>query len=230
MMTWMAVTGVRLDMVFSGAGSDEAIADNGSDAFTDAAGNTERVGRSVEVVDFFNDDNDSIFEMQINAIALLGITYGRNPPYNDEYCPERNVSRGEFAALMVRTLGLTERSDNPFIDDDGSIFEADIEKLHAAGITKGCNPPLNNEYCEERTLSRGEAAAMFVRAFGYTDDGGGDLFIDDDDSVFEGDIDRLATAGVTKGCNPSEGNTKFCPGRLINRGEIAAFIARALGL
>jgi hypothetical protein len=26
--------------------------------------------------------------------------------------------------------------------------------------------------------------------------------VDDDGSVFEGDIDRLGTAGVTRGCNP----------------------------
>ena len=182
------------------------------------------------VVDYFTDDDDSMFERDINAIAAVGITNGCNPPINDEYCPDRLVTRGEFASLMARTRNLTVRSDNPFVDDDDSIFEADIERIHAAGITKGCNPPLNDEYCEDRTLTRGEAAAMFVRAFGYTDNGGGDLFVDDDDSVFEGDIDRLATAGVTLGCNPAEGNTKFCPNRTVTRGEVAAFIARALGI
>jgi len=37
---------------------------------------------------------------------------------------------------------------------------------------------------------------------GYSDVGAGDLFVDDDDSVFATDIDKLGTAGVTKGCNP----------------------------
>ncbi len=71
-------------------------------------------------------------------------------------------------------------------------------------------------------------AAFLVRALGYTDDGGGDLFIDDDDSIFEGDIDRLGTAGVTKGCNPPS-NTRFCPSANVTRGQMAAFLHRALG-
>ena len=62
---------------------------------------------------------------------------------------------------------------------------------------------------------------------GYTDDDGGDLFIDDDDSIFEHDIDCLGTAGVTRGCNPAEGNTRFCPDSYVTRGQMAALFHRA---
>jgi hypothetical protein len=37
-----------------------------------------------------------------------------------------------------------------FSDDDGSIFEADIEWLAAEGITRGCNPPSNTMFCPNR--------------------------------------------------------------------------------
>jgi len=195
----------------------------------DAGGNLSVATRPVDVVDFFVDDNASIFQRDINAIALAGITRGCNPPQNDWYCEKNNVTRGQFAAMIVRALGLSAISLNPFDDDDDSIFEADINRLHAAGITRGCNPPANTEYCPNRFLTRGEAAAMFVRALGYTDNGGGDTFVDDDSSVFEDDIDKLAAAGVTRGCNPPA-NTKFCPGRFITRGQIAAFLARARNL
>ncbi len=57
--------------------------------------------------------------------------------------------------------------------------------------------------------------------------GGGNLFIDDD-SIFEDDIDRLGTAGVTKGCNPPT-NTMYCPNDYVTRGQIAAFLHRAFG-
>jgi hypothetical protein len=70
-------------------------------------------------------------------------------------------------------------------------------------------------------------AAFLVRALHYTDDGGGDLFIDDDDSIFEHDIDRLGTAGVTKGCNPPV-NSQYCPKGYVTRGQMAAFLHRAL--
>ena len=70
-------------------------------------------------------------------------------------------------------------------------------------------------------------AAFLVRAWGLTDAGPGDWFVDDDRSVFELDIDRLATAGITKGCNPPA-NDKYCPQRRVTRAETASFIARAL--
>jgi hypothetical protein len=71
-------------------------------------------------------------------------------------------------------------------------------------------------------------AAFLVRAMGYSDAGPGDLFIDDDGSLFESAIDRLATAGVTKGCNPPA-NDMFCPSAVVTRGQMAAFLHRALG-
>ncbi len=115
-----------------------------------------------------------------------------------------------------------------FIDDDGSTFESDIEWIAAEGITKGCNPPVNDRYCPDDFVTRGQMAAFLVRAMGYTDNGGGDLFIDDNASIFENDIDRLATAGVTKGCNPPT-NSKYCPDDFVTRGQMAAFLVRAMG-
>ena len=115
-----------------------------------------------------------------------------------------------------------------FVDDDGLLFELDIEWMAWEGITKGCNPPENDRFCPGDDVSRGQMAAFLVRAMGYTDDGGGDIFVDDDDSVFEADIDKLATAGVTKGCNPPE-NDRYCPTGVVTRGQMAAFLHRALG-
>ncbi len=50
-----------------------------------------------------------------------------------------------------------------FVDDDGSVFEADIERLAAAGITKGCNPPVNDRFCPNDPVTRGQMAAFLVR-------------------------------------------------------------------
>jgi hypothetical protein len=135
-----------------------------------------------------------------------------------------------MAAFLVRFLGLTDDGgSNTFIDDDDSIFEADIAKLAAAGITKGCNPPANTKFCADDNVTRGQMAAFLVRALGLTDDGGGNSFIDDDGSIFEDAIAKLATAGITKGCNPPA-NTRFCPDDNVNRGQMAAFLRRAAAL
>ena len=96
-------------------------------------------------------------------------------------------------------------------------------------VTLGCNPPANTKYCPDRPVTRGQMAAFLVRALGYTNDGGGNHFSDDNRSVFESAIDRLATAGVTLGCNPPA-NTKFCPDQPVTRGQMAAFLTRALDL
>ena len=176
----------------------------------------------------FSDDDASVFESDIEWMAVEGITKGCNPPTNDHFCPDGVVTRGQMAAFLVRALGLTDRLDDPFADDDASIFEADVERLVAAGITKGCNPPTNDRFCPDGKVTRGQMAAFLVRALAYSDDGGGDLFVDDDESIFEADIDRLGTAGVTKGCNPPA-NDRFCPDGYVTRGQMAAFLHRALG-
>ena len=83
-----------------------------------------------------------------------------------------------------------------------------------------------SEHPGQSTRQR-EIAAFLVRATGYVDGGGGDLFVDDDGSVFESAIDRLATAGVTKGCNPPV-NNRFCSDQPLTRAQVAAFLKRAL--
>jgi hypothetical protein len=176
----------------------------------------------------FVDDDESVFEAAIEWLALEGFTKGCNPPVNDRFCPERTLTRGEMAAFLVRSMGyVDDGGGNRFVDDDGTVFESAIDKLAAAGVTQGCNPPVNDRFCPERRVTRGEMAAFVVRAMGYVDDGGGNRFVDDDDSVFESAIDKLAAAGVTQGCNPPV-NDRFCPDDTVTRGQLAAFLNRAL--
>ncbi len=56
----------------------------------------------------------------------------------------------------------------------------------------------------------------------------GGTFTDDDGNIHEGFIEAIAAAGVTQGCDAS--GTLYCPGRLVTRGQMASFLARALGL
>jgi hypothetical protein len=178
----------------------------------------------------FFDDESNIFSSAIDRLGASGITKGCNPPFNDRFCPEDAVTRGQMAAFLVRALGYSDDGGgNRFRDDDNSVFEAAIDRLATAGVTRGCNPPTNNRFCPDQPVTRGQMAAFLVRALGYTDDGGGNRFTDDDSSVFQGAIDRLATAGVTLGCNPPT-NDRFCPDQLVTRGQMAAFLVRALDL
>ncbi len=175
----------------------------------------------------FIDDNGSVHEGYIEAVAAEGITVGCNPPTNDRFCPDDPVTRGQMAAFLVRAFDLTDGAGSDlFSDDDTSVFENDIDRLATRGITRGCTATL---FCPGDTVTRGQMAAFIARAFGYTAGAGDDLFVDDEDSIFESDIDRLATAGVTLGCNPPT-NDRYCPDSAVTRAEMATFLGRALGL
>ena len=78
---------------------------------------------------------DELFAYEVAWLAEAGITRGCNPPDNDEFCPDAVVTRGQMAAFLVRAFGYIDRGTTDFVDDDGSIFEADIERLAAAGVT-----------------------------------------------------------------------------------------------
>jgi hypothetical protein len=116
--------------------------------------------------DYFVDDNNSIFEGDINSIAEAGITKGCNPPANTRYCPTNVVDRGAMAAFLRRAFDLPSGTADYFVDDNGSIFEHDINAIAEANITKGCNPPSNNRYCPGNVVDRGAMAAFLRRGLG----------------------------------------------------------------
>ncbi len=168
----------------------------------------------------------SLFFTEIEWLAAEGITRGCNPPTNDRFCPNNPVTRGQMAAFLTRALDLPPEDTNAFIDDDNSVFEADINALAASSITRGCNPPGNDRFCPDETVTRGQMAAFLVRGLDLPA-GTPDTFTDDDTSVFEADIDALAASDVTRGCNPPV-NDRFCPTNPVTRGQMAAFLYRAL--
>jgi glucose/arabinose dehydrogenase len=122
------------------------------------------VGASPAPGGSFTDDDGNTHEATIEAIATIGVTRGCNPPLNDHYCPGDTVRRDQVAAFIVRALDLPAAPPgDPFTDDSG-IFEDDIERLAAAGITRGCNPPANDRYCPGADLNRAQVASFFARA------------------------------------------------------------------
>lgn len=172
----------------------------------------------------FFDDDDSVHEGGIEAIATEGITEGCNPPQNTEYCPGEDVTRAQMATFVARALNLGPATDDYFIDDDDSVHESGINRIREAGITEGCNPPANDQFCPNQTMTRGQMAAFLARAFDFapTDE---DSFIDDEGHLFEGAINRMAAEGVTQGCNPPD-NDRFCPDDPVTRGQMATFLTR----
>jgi SpoIID/LytB domain protein len=179
---------------------------------------------STATASVFIDTAGNVHEPAIEQIYDRGVTKGCNPPTNNKYCPANTLTRAQLAAFLVRAFELPATTDDFFTDDEGSIFENDINRLAASGITLGCG---DNRYCPSSPVTREQMAAFVDRAFGYTAGTNVDVFTDDDGSPFEASINRIAAAGVTFGCNPPE-NSLFCPKDPVRRDQMASFIDRAL--
>lgn len=137
-----------------------------------------------------------------------------------EFCPEGIVTREEMASFIDRALHLPRTSVDYFTDDSASIYENSINRLAEAGITFGCR---TRRFCADDPLQRGQAASLIARALELAP-GTHDHFADDNGITHEPNINRLAEASITDGCE----DVFFCPFRLLTREEVAALLYRAL--
>jgi len=165
----------------------------------------------------FTDIASSTFVDDIVWLADSGITKGCSLT---KFCPVDPVTRGQMAAFLSRGLALPDTAIDYFTDDEGNTFENDINRLAKSGITNGCTA---TTYCPKANVTRGQMAAFLVRALNLPTTST-DYFTDDNGTTFENDINRLAASGITTGCTP----TTYCPKEDVTRGQMAAFLHRAL--
>lgn len=165
----------------------------------------------------FTDIAGTSFEQDIIWVWLEGITSGCSPSL---YCPNANVTRGEMASFLARALALPSTPTDYFTDDNGTTHEANINKVAAAGITSGCSA---NLYCPGANVTRGEMASFLARALALPSTVV-DYFTDDNGTTHETNINRLRHANLTSGCTA----TTYCPTANVTRGQMAAFLHRAL--
>ena len=183
--------------------------------------------------DYFVDDEGSVHEDNINRIAAARITLGcsaptDNPPWGDRYCPDEPVPRSQMASLLARALDLPAADQDYFVDDEGSVHEDNINRIAAARITVGCNPPSRDRYCPDEPVARSQMASLLARALDLPA-ADQDYFVDDEGSVHEDNINRVATVRITVGCNPPS-RDRYCPDEPVARSQMASLLARALNL
>ncbi|MET0566974.1 MAG: S8 family serine peptidase [Acidimicrobiia bacterium] len=110
--------------------------------------------------DFFDDDDGAFYEEAANRMAAAGLSTGCAP---DRYCGTQPMPRGQMAAMLYRGLDLAPGPD-VFVDDEASAFEGAINRVAAAGISFGCNPPQNNHFCPGDPVTRGQMAGFIRRS------------------------------------------------------------------
>ena len=177
-------------------------------------------GTALSISGAFTDDDGSVHEPDIQAIAEIGVTNGCGPAL---YCPSNEVTREQMASFLVRALDLEPVATGPFTDLAPNVHFGDINALAAAGITLGCAA---DRFCPTDPVQRDQMASFLARAFslpsgqpaGFTDVPAA--------NPHSSDIDAIAAAGITLGC----GSAIYCPTDAVRRDQMASFLRRALGL
>lgn len=101
----------------------------------------------------------SYIELLANKLVIDGVT-------DTAFQPERNITRAEFAALVVRALGLNTVTGGTYFNDvNGSDwFSGVVGAAVKANIINGYE---DNTFRPNQSITREELAAMVVRALDY---------------------------------------------------------------
>jgi hypothetical protein len=106
---------------------------------------------------------------------------------------------------------------------EGSVHESAVDCLAWWKVTAGNG----GRYHPDAAVTRGQMATFVARAIlhsGGTLPDGGDAFRDDDRSVHQESIDRLAAAGIVSGT----GKNRYSPDAPVTRAQMATFLLRAV--
>lgn len=183
----------------------------------------------------FVDTAHSVHAGTIDCLAWWGVTSGVT---RTTYVPAGEVTRAQMASFLARwvddvaTRGdgavLAAAADLPFVDvprDD--VHAPAIARLAGAGIINGRSATI---YDPRAPVTRAETAALLQRSIEYATGqslpAARDTFIDDNGSVHEDAIDRLAHQGIIGGV----GGFAFEPDTPVSRAAMASLVMRASDL
>ena len=168
----------------------------------------------------FADDDGSLHEYNVWAIAGKGVTAGCDGGDAERFCPNDTITRGQMATFLAKALGLPAGGSGGFDDIGGSVHRGAIEAIAGEGITTGCG---ERRFCPDDTVTRGQMATFLTAAFALP--AGEASFSDAAGSVHASGIGAVSKAGITTGC----GGDRYCPGEPVVRAQMATFLARASG-
>ena len=176
----------------------------------------------------FLDVPDAFFAADaITCIYSLGVTQGRTAT---EFAPDDVVNRAQMAAFMARLYSVIEGSPAPIVptsfdDVPPELFAAaDIARIFGLGVTQGRTA---TEFAPDDVVNRAQMAAFMARLYSVIEGSPAPIvptsFDDVPPELFAAaDIARIFGLGVTQGRTATE----FAPDDVVNRAQMAAFMAR----
>lgn len=176
----------------------------------------------------FRDDEGSVHEGAMDALAERGILIGRS---DRTIRPRATITRAEMAVTLTRALGAapTPGENSRFSDvPPDSWFGPAINHLASIDVVNGYPDGTFKPYAP---VTRAQFASFIVRAFSQfspAEEPAG-IFADVPASATHAaTIEALHGAGVTKGCRTEP--LRYCPSKHVRRDQTASFLARVLGL
>lgn len=111
----------------------------------------------------FSDADGHWAQRDIELAANKGLINGAS---STQFLPERSITRAEFAAMLVRALGLADgTADSSFSDVPADRwFARDVAAAVKAGVIKGYG---DGTFRPDEQITREDQAAMLVRALAY---------------------------------------------------------------
>ncbi len=183
----------------------------------DASGET-------DVIRFTDLDSYKWAADAVTALAEEGIIKGTAP---DTYSPARNITRADFASLLVRGFGLTSNSSENFADVSPSdYFAAELAIARNAGIVGGIG---ENKFAPRSSITRQDMMVIIYRTLHSLDVGFGENVepqYSDFDTVapYARDaVSALIGAGLVNGKNGV-----IAPADYTTRAEVAVLLKRVL--
>lgn len=155
-----AITWARASGISDGCGFDMFCTDNPMTRDVTATFLSRALRFPPATRDYFTDDAGTSAEPHINRIAEAGITGGCAA---HRFCPSGRTSNGIAAAFLARALALPPATQDWFDDDNGTKFEADLNRIAEAGIWAGCGV---RRSCPNADATRGRFMAWLFAALG----------------------------------------------------------------
>ncbi|PWK05978.1 S-layer homology domain-containing protein [Tumebacillus permanentifrigoris] len=107
----------------------------------------------------FSDIGTSYAQDRIQSLASKFLLYGTS---TNTFSPEQNVTRAEFAAMLVRALGLQPSNSAPFSDVAATDwFAQDVASVYEAGLVNGVG---NGQFDPNADISRQDLTVMLSNA------------------------------------------------------------------
>ncbi len=117
----------------------------------------------------FSDMHGHWAESEVEQLASKRIVSGMTIY---DYAPNRNITRAEFASLLVRALGIkTNRADTGDVFEDvaaTSWYAAEVEAAFKAGLVSGIS---RAHFAPEAQITREQIAVMLMNARALVNDG-----------------------------------------------------------